>query len=120
MTAVKISVCKISLEGQTCCTVLYYDNVSKLAFPATEARMESNSFDSLGWRDAVISQVSRAGRGHAQAITEVTARPACDRLRPRTHMHVVTGIQTHTTNIHASRSSSSLINIKTLDLRHRL
>lgn len=28
---------KLSLEGQTCCTVLYYDNVSNLTFHANEA-----------------------------------------------------------------------------------
>lgn len=71
-----IAVCKISLEGQTCCTVLYYDNVSNLTFHANEAWMESNSFQSPGWTATVISQVSRAGWGHAQAIKKVTAHPA--------------------------------------------
>lgn len=67
---------KISLEGQTCCTVLYYDNVSSLTFHANEAWMKSISFQSLGWKDTVISQVNRAGRGRAQAIKKVTAHPA--------------------------------------------
>lgn len=38
--------------------------------------MELNSFRSLGWKDTVISQLSRAGRGQAQAIKKVTAHPA--------------------------------------------
>lgn len=71
-----LAVCKISLEGQTWCSLLYYDNVSNLTFHASEAWMESNSFQCPGWMEAVISQVSRASRGHSQAIKKVTARPA--------------------------------------------
>lgn len=92
---------KISLEGQTCCTVLYYDNVSNLTFHANEAWMESNSFQSLGWKDTVISQVSRAGRGHAQAIKKVTAHPAQWQAEAsHTHTSAFTEIQMYTHNQH--------------------
>lgn len=39
---------QILLEGQTRCTVLYYDNVSNLTFHANEAWMES-TFISISW-----------------------------------------------------------------------
>lgn len=50
-------------------------SVTSLFMPMT-LEWSQNSFRSLCRKDTVISHVSRAGRGHAQAIKKVTAHPA--------------------------------------------
>lgn len=50
-------------------------SVTSLFMPM-KLEWSQNSFQSLCRKDTVISHVSRAGRGHAQAIKKVTAHPA--------------------------------------------
>lgn len=119
---------KISVEGQTCCSVLYYDNVTNLTFHTSEAWMELNSFQSLGWKDTVISQVNRAGWGHAQAIKKVTAHPVqwqatASHSQTRTHAEIqmyAHNQQPCDSQLLETSSESGLINIKALALCHLL
>lgn len=95
-------------------------------FMPVKLEWNQTSFQSFGWKDTVISQVSRAGRGHTQAIKKVTAHPAQWQAEglTLTHMHSKKYKRMHTTNIHVitcflwNLSMSSLITIKALDLCH--
>lgn len=108
-TAMKFSLWNIPTRTNLLyCTVLWRCQSPHFSVPVKLER-SPNLFPSLCWKDTVISQVSRAGRGHTQAIKKVTAHSAqwqAEASNPPTDIHAFTEIQ-----IYAYRNNQLVIKV---------